>query len=397
MKMNLEIIWYRRLDSVILFILISFFILSLVFIYSSQQTGQYGTQNFAMKQGINYMIGFLILIFVAKLDIDQIERIAWPSYIALFFIIVVLSYSPKSIAYPVLGAKRWFMIPYVGSIQPSEFFKIALILVVARIISKHNTVYIFRTFRSDLLLIGKILLISIPPSLFVYQQPDTGMVLLYFIAIGSMLYLSGINKKILASFFITFSLFLGLLVYLYFLQPDVIYNQLIPLLKPHQQERIIGWLNPTGNYNQAYQAKKSLLAVGSGGVFGKGLLEGKVYIPEKHTDFIFATIAEEGGFILASIVVTLFFLLIYRIVISGYYSETSFGTYICAGVAFSLTAQIFQNIGMVIGIMPVKGISLPFLTYGGSSLFSNMIIMGIILSIRKTFGLYMFSKKSECS
>ncbi|WP_412766160.1 FtsW/RodA/SpoVE family cell cycle protein [Schinkia azotoformans] len=395
--MNLEIIWYRRLDSVILFILISFFILSLVFIYSSQQTGQYGTQNFAMKQGINYMIGFLILIFVAKLDIDQIERIAWPSYIALFFIIVVLSYSPKSIAYPVLGAKRWFMIPYVGSIQPSEFFKIALILVVARIISKHNTVYIFRTFRSDLLLIGKILLISIPPSLFVYQQPDTGMVLLYFIAIGSMLYLSGINKKILASFFITFSLFLGLLVYLYFLQPDVIYNQLIPLLKPHQQERIIGWLNPTGNYNQAYQAKKSLLAVGSGGVFGKGLLEGKVYIPEKHTDFIFATIAEEGGFILASIVVTLFFLLIYRIVISGYYSETSFGTYICAGVAFSLTAQIFQNIGMVIGIMPVKGISLPFLTYGGSSLFSNMIIMGIILSIRKTFGLYMFSKKSECS
>ncbi|EKN68100.1 FtsW/RodA/SpoVE family cell cycle protein [Schinkia azotoformans] len=144
--MNSEIIWYRRLDSVILFILISFFILSLVFIYSSQQTGQYGTQNFAMKQGINYMIGFLILIFVAKLDIDQIERITWPSYIALFFIIVVLNYSPKSIAYPVLGAKRWFMIPYVGSIQPS---------------------------------------------LFVYQQPDTGMVLLYFIAIGSMLYLSG--------------------------------------------------------------------------------------------------------------------------------------------------------------------------------------------------------------
>ena len=114
--MNSEIIWYRRLDSVILFILISFFILSLVFIYSSQQTGQYGTQNFAMKQGINYMIGFLILIFVAKLDIDQIERITWPSYIALFFIIVVLNYSPKSIAYPVLGAKRWFMIPYVGSI-----------------------------------------------------------------------------------------------------------------------------------------------------------------------------------------------------------------------------------------------------------------------------------------
>ena len=118
---------------------------------------------------------------------------------------------------------------------------------------------------------------------------------------------------------------------------------------------------------------------------------------EKHTDFIFATVAEEGGFVLAFIVVTLFFLLIYRIVIIGHSSETPFGTYICAGIAFSLTAQIFQNIGMVIGIMPVKGISLPFLTYGGSSLFSNMIIMGIILSIRKTYGLYMFSNKNENS
>ncbi len=142
---------------------------------------------------------------------------------------------------------------------------------------------------------------------------------------------------------------------------------------------------------------KSLLAVGSGGTFGKGLLGGNVYIPEKHTDFIFSTIAEEGGFLLAAFVVTLFFLLIYRMIVIGFSSETPFGTYVCAGVAFSLTAQIFQNIGMVIGIMPVKGISLPFLTYGGSSLFSNMILMGIILSIRKTFGQYMFSKKGEDS
>ncbi|MHC0038086.1 FtsW/RodA/SpoVE family cell cycle protein [Pseudoneobacillus sp. C159] len=393
--MNSENNWYRRLDRTILLILILFFILSLVFIYSSQQTGQYGAQNFAMKQGINYLIGFSLLIFVAKLDIDQIEKIAWPSYIALFFIIVFLKFSPESIAYPILGAKRWFMIPYVGSIQPSEFFKIALILVVARIISKHNSVHIFRTIRTDILLIGKILLISIPPSLFVYQQPDTGMVMLYFIAIGSMLYLSGLNKKIIAAFIFTFILLIGLLVYLYFFKQEVIYQQLIPLLKPHQQERIIGWIDPTGNGDQAYQAMKSTLAVGSGGTFGKGLLEGNVYIPEKHTDFIFATIAEEGGFLLATIVVTLFFLLIYRMIVIGFSSETLFGTYICAGVAFSLTAQIFQNIGMVIGIMPVKGISLPFLTYGGSSLFSNMIIMGIILSIRKTFGQYMFSKNSS--
>jgi cell division protein FtsW (lipid II flippase) len=105
--------------------------------------------------------------------------------------------------------------------------------------------------------------------------------------------------------------------------------------------------------------------------------------------------SEESGFFRPSFVITLFFLFIYRIIVIGHSSETPFSTYICAGIAFSLTVQIFRNIGMVVGLMPVKGISLPFLTYGGSSLFSNMIIMGILLSIRKTFGFYIFAKKNE--
>ncbi|MED4203755.1 FtsW/RodA/SpoVE family cell cycle protein [Neobacillus mesonae] len=380
----------NRYDETILFILSAFFILSLVFIFSSQQTGQYGTQNFALKQGINYFIGFVLLFLVAKLDMDQIERLAWPAYISLFLLIIVLRFSPVSIARPILGAKRWFTIPILGSIQPSEFFKIALILLVARLISKHNTVHIFRTVGTDLLLVGKILLVTIPPSLLVYQQPDTGMVFLYFIAIASMLYLSGINKKLVTCMAVIPVLIVVVLIYLYYYQPDVIYKQLIPMLKPHQQERIIGWLDPHGESDKAYQTNRSLLAVGSGETYGKGYMNGNVYIPEKHTDFIFATIAEEGGFILASIVVTLFFLLIYKIVVIGHSSDTPFGTYICAGIVLSLTMQIFQNIGMVVGLMPVKGISLPFLTYGGSSLFSSMIQIGIVLSMSKNFGRYMF-------
>lgn len=394
-EMTSETTALRRLDWAILLIMLSFSIISLVFIFSSQQTGQYGAQNFALKQGVNYLIGFTLLFLVAKLDMDQIERIAWPFYIGMFLMLVLLKVAPESIAHPILGAKRWFMIPLLGSIQPSEFFKIALILLVAKIISKHNDMYISRTFGTDMLLIGKTLLVSIPPSLLVYQQPDTGMFFLYLIAIGSILFLSGINKRVLAIFIFATVFVIGLLVYLYFYRQDIIYEQLIPLLKPHQQERIIGWLDPIGNSNEGYQALKSLLAVGSGQIFGKGLMNGNVYIPEKHTDFIFATIAEEGGFIVASTVVILFFLLIYRVVVIGHSSETPFGTYICAGIAASLTAQIFQNIGMVVGIMPVKGISLPFLTYGGSSLFANMIMMGILLSIRKTYGKYMFSNQKS--
>jgi cell division protein FtsW (lipid II flippase) len=120
-----------------------------------------------------------------------------------------------------------------------------------------------------------------------------------------------------------------------------------------------------------------------------------VYIPEKTTDFIFSTVAEEGGFLGASIVLILFMLLIYKTVAIGISSETPFGTFICGGIVFSMAVQIFQNIGMVVALMPVKGISLPFLTYGGSSLFSNMILMGIVLSIRKTLGAYLFSRKSD--
>ncbi|EKN70813.1 cell cycle protein [Neobacillus bataviensis LMG 21833] len=395
--MNTETNFYKRLDGPIMLILMAFFMVSIVFIYSSQQTGQYGAQNFALKQGINYIIGFSLLLAVAKLDIDQIERLAWPAYIFFFMVIILLRFSPEKIAPVIYGAKRWYSIPLVGSIQPSEFFKISLIILVARLISTHNASHFFRTVHTDLLLVGKILFVTIPPSLVVYQQPDTGMVFLYFIAIGSMLYLSGLKRKLVAFFMLAALLFAGMLVYLFYYQPDIIYKDLIPLLKPHQQERIIGWLDPAGNSSDAYQSQKSILAVGSGEIVGKGFMNGKVYIPEKHTDFIFATVAEEGGFIIASFVVLLFMLLLYRVIRIGHKSQTSFGMYICAGITLSLSVQIFQNIGMVVGIMPVKGIALPFITYGGSSLFSNMILMGMIFSIRKTFGIYMFSGNNKLS
>lgn len=390
-----EATFYDRLDGFIIFLLIAFFIVSIVFIYSNQRTGFYGHQNFALKQGINYLIGFVLLIGVAKLDMDQIQRLAWPSYIALFLVIILLKFSPSSIAPMILGAKRWFTIPVLGSIQPSEYFKIALIILAAKLISKHNSIHTVRTVKTDLIIIGKILLITAPPSILVYLQPDTGMVFLYFIAIASMIFLSGLKRRLVAFFIIVPLLLIGVLVYLYFYQPDIIYKQLIPLLSPHQQSRIIGWLDPTGNSDQAYQTERSLLAVGSGELFGKGILHGNVYVPEKHTDFIFSTVAEEGGFIGSSLVVAMFFLLIYRIIGIGQTAGTAFEAYICAGIALNLAVQIFQNIGMVVGLMPVKGISLPFLTYGGSSLFSNMILLGIVLSIRKTYGQFMFSDKNS--
>ncbi|WP_121613611.1 FtsW/RodA/SpoVE family cell cycle protein [Mesobacillus foraminis] len=380
----------KRLDKSVLTIICTLCILSILFIYSSQGTGQYGDQNFAMKQGVSYIIGFILLMAVAYLDADQFERIAWPFFLVCFASIVLLPLMPAAVAPSILGAKRWYSLPLLGSIQPSEFLKIALLLLTSRLAHKHNLLYQVRTVWTDLLLIGKVLLATIIPSIFVYQQPDTGMVVLYLAGSVTVLFLSGIQKKILAAVAIIPATAAAILVYVYFQFSSVFYDQLVPLLKPHQQERILGWLSPNEYADQAYQTKKAMLAVGSGELKGNGIGNGTVYIPEKHTDFIFATIAEEGGFIAAAAVLSLFFLLMYRMAIIGDSAESPFGLYICSGAMAMYALQIFQNIGMTIGVMPVKGISLPLLSYGGSSLLSNMIFLGIILSIRKPYRKFMF-------
>jgi cell division protein FtsW (lipid II flippase) len=382
--------YLKNLDKPIMTIILIFSILSPLFIYSSQGTGQYGDQNFALKQGVSFLIGFVLLIAVAYLDADQFERIAWPFYLIGFAAIVLLPFMPPAVAPSILGAKRWYSVPLLGSIQPSEFFKIALLLLASRLAYKHNLLYQMRTVWTDLLLIGKVLLVTLIPSLFVYQQPDTGMVVLYFAGSATVLFLAGIQKKILAALAVVPAAGAAILMYVYFLHPAILFDQLIPLLKPHQQQRILGWLSPNEYADQAYQTQKAILAVGSGELKGNGYGNGTVYIPEKHTDFIFASIAEEGGFIAAAMIISLFFILMYRLAVIGNKADTPFGMYVCSGAMVMYCLQIFQNIGMTIGIMPVKGISLPLLSYGGSSLLSNMIFLGIILSIRKPYRKYMF-------
>lgn len=383
--------FYKKLDTSILYIIGAFCLISVLSIHGVQHTGLYGTQKLGLKQGINYIIGAFLLFLFAYFDIDQIERLAWPLYISGFIAVAVLPFLPSSIVPNILGARRWIQIPLLGTIQPSEFLKVFLLILNSHIAIKHNELYPTRTTRSDFLLIGKIMLVTLPPTLFVYKEPDTGMPLLFLAGCIAIIILSGIQKKVVLPLtLIPAGLIMGL-IYLYFADPSMLFHKLLPLLSPHQQARILGWLSPSGHGAQAYQTDQSLLAVGSGEMTGKGMGQGNVYIPEKNSDFIFAAIAEEGGFFAATAVIALFFLLLYRVTIIGQMTKSSFGSYLCSGTLIIFTLQIFQNIGMTVGLMPVKGISLPFLSYGGSSIFSNMIIMGIILSIRKDYQKYMFS------
>ncbi|WP_175073911.1 FtsW/RodA/SpoVE family cell cycle protein [Terribacillus sp. AE2B 122] len=384
-----------ELDKLILIILCLLCGISILFIFSTQSGGQFGAQNFALKQSINYVIGFTLLLLFRLLDLNQLRLLAWSFYIVSVLSLLFLTIAPESIAPNILGAKRWFSIPFVGSIQPSEFFRISLIVIVAKLIADLKEKSLHRTMQEDLLLLGKILLVTIPPSLLVYQQPDTGMVMLYMFAIVAMLGMIKLNKIVVTIGILVPLLAISIIACLFLFKPEIIYDDVIPKLKPHQQDRIIGWLDPSNNSNQAFQSRRSVLAVGTGGLIGKGIEGGNVYVPEKHTDFIFASIAEEGGFLTGAAVILLFFLLITRILEIGSKSNDPFGTYICAGLALSLTIQIVQNIGMVEGMLPVKGIALPFLTYGGSSLFSNMILLGIVMSVRNTYAHQFFGEPKK--
>lgn len=197
--MSKIIVLLRSLDAKLILILCMFCIISTAAIYSSQQTGQYGSTNFALQQGRNYIIGFVLLIFVASIDWDQWQKLSWPLYIVGSVAIVILKILPESTFTPVkLGAKRWFQFPVIGQIQPSEFFKIALIIFVANLVVNHNAKYMIRTYKTDFILVGKIMLVSVPPIALVYSQPDTGMVFLYAASIACILFMSGIQKKLIA-------------------------------------------------------------------------------------------------------------------------------------------------------------------------------------------------------
>lgn len=381
--------FFSRLNLGLLFILFLFFIISCLFVYSGQQSGQYH-ENFVPKQVFWYGFSSVLMLFVASLDFEQLKKLSWYVYGAVLFFIILLMVSPESIARPINGSKAWFQIPLLGSFQPSEFMKVSFIITLSYLVEQHNQAYIIRNLRSDMYLIFKMAITCLPPMFFVAIQPDSGMIMLYLSIIAAIVLVSGINWKLIVAVISIPSVVLGVLLVIYFRFNTFFENHLLSLLLPHQRSRINGWLNPYEYADQGYQTKQAITAIGSGMITGKGWTEGSMYVPEAHTDFIFSIIGEDVGFLGTSIVVALFFLLMYKIISIGIECNESFGGYMCAGVLGVLSFQTFQNIGMNIGLLPVTGVTLPFLSYGGSSLLSNMMLMGIILGVSVQTNRYMF-------
>ncbi|TDL73903.1 rod shape-determining protein RodA [Rhodococcus qingshengii] len=377
-----------KLDYSLVFILILLFLASCASIYSAQASGQYDS-NFLIKQIIFYGIGCGIIAAVIRLDSDQLKKLTWYAYGVGIFLLILLIIAPESIAPVINGAKNWFKVPGIGSLQPSEFVKIFIILALAKVIEDHHQKNAVKTIATDFWLLIKLGIVTMVPLILIIKQ-DLGTSLVFLAILLGMIFISGITWKLLVPIFSIGTALISVIFYFVLLKPEILEKYLG--VKQYQFSRIYSWLDPYNFQSSAgYQLTRSLLAIGSGQTGGKGYGNREVYLPESHTDFIFSVVGEEYGFIGASVLVSLFFLLIYHITKVGMETKNNFYTYICVGVISMITFHVFQNIGMTIGVLPITGIPLPFISYGGSSLMGNMLGLGLIFSIRYHYKKYMFS------
>ncbi|MFD1017878.1 FtsW/RodA/SpoVE family cell cycle protein [Thalassobacillus hwangdonensis] len=348
--------------------------------------------NFHFKQLVWYVIGSMVVVGVLLVDYDRLHSIVWIFYgFGVLMLVMLAMHFPPGIAKEINGAWGWFQIPGIGTLQPAEFMKVFLILALAHIIVRHQEKWKLQTIKTDLWLLAKIFVTAIVPMMLIAIQPDLGSFLVLSAITGAMILVAGVQWRILFTIFLSFLLVVGVLVFLFYINATAITSFLEESIFKHVDSRFYGWLQPE-KYDQGagMQLLNAMKSIGSGQLYGKGIGNMEVYIPERQTDMIFTAVAEQFGFFGSSIVVTLFFLMTYRMVHIAMDSNDPFGTYIIVGVIGMITFQVFQNIGMSIQLLPITGLPLPFISYGGSSTLAYMIALGIVLNIKSRTKTYMF-------
>lgn len=354
---NLDLDWHLNLA---VFFLLAF---GLVAIYSlSINDSSSGINNF-YKQLIFLAISLFFYLFFAFFDYRN-----WKKYSSIFYFLgLILLILVLWVGKNIRGTSGWFDLGFF-SLQPAELFKVFAIIILAKYFSK-NATSILKL--KDALL--SFVYIAIPVFLII-KQPDFGSALVVLAIWFGMLFVSNINRGV----------FLGLLVFFIFL--SLASWQFV--LEDYQKNRIEAFINPQSDpLGSGYNVIQSTVAIGSGGMKGKGLGHGSQsqlnFLPEKHNDFIFAAIAEESGFIGALFIISVFSFLFIRFLYIAKASRDLFGHLLITGVITMFFFQILINIGMNLGMMPVAGLSLPFVSYGGSFLLVSMICLGLVQNIWK--------------
>lgn len=350
----------RNFDFGLLFNVILICIIGIVIISSATHAFSGGSNRLFVQQIIWTVMGIALLVITAVIDYNVFKTYYKVIYAAniLMLVAVILIGEVRN------GANSWLGIGSFG-IQPSEFIKISLIIVFARKIEE---------FEDGINKIKNLLILfayaAIPLGL-IMMQPDMGTAMVLIVIIIGMLFMAGLNLKVfiggiaagIAGIFAVF-----------------------PFLDTYQQDRIKIFFNPQIDpSNRGYHILQSITAIGSGELFGmgygKGIQNQGNYLPESETDFVFSVLGEEFGFIGAMVLILLYTMLIFKCIKIARQAKDKFGSMIGIGVVFMFIFQMFQNIGMTIGLMPITGITLPFVSYGGSSMWASMIAIGLLLNI----------------
>jgi len=357
----------KNIDIYLFFAVILLTVFGIVMIYSSSYIWaeyKFGDPfKYAKQQGLFAIIGIFLMLLISKIDYKIYEKKALPIFI-LCIILLILVLIP-GIGKIRNGSRSWFGIGSFG-VQPSEFAKLVLIILTSKYLSRSNkfikklTTGVFPILGILFLVFGLIML-----------QPDFGTGMIIVVSIIAMMFVAGVNMK--------FFFGLGAI--------GVVGIVVLILIAPYRMDRITSFIDPWSDpLGTGFQIIQSLYAIGPGGLLGMGFLNSRqkhFYLPEPQTDFIFSIISEEFGILGIIIVAGLFVFILYRGIKIALNCDNSFGKYLAFGMIFQILIQAVMNLMVVVGLIPVTGVTLPFLSYGGSSLLISMISIGILLNISK--------------
>ena len=348
-----------------------FFIISILSIYATRPFLRLELENLYIKQIIFYIIGSIIIIFTTFKGFNYLKKYHLLIYIGINILLLALLIFGTTIN----GSKCWF---YIGPInfQPSELMKISLIISLSKIITKFNNKK-KKTIKDEFIVLIKLLIITLIPAILTFLEPDTGAVIIYFLILLTLSLFIKLHKCWYITFISIFIILISSFLFLYFFKQDL-FIKFVGYNLFYRIDRILNWVNTSG-----FQLQNSLIAIGSSGLLGFGYLNNTIYFPEPQTDFIFTTFTSNFGFLGA--IFLIFIIIIFDSnILNLVRKKTSLeNKYILIGIFIMLFYGQIQNIGMTLGLLPITGIPLPYISYGGSSLLVFLFIIGIILNINR--------------
>ena len=373
--------YFRGIDSTLIITLIALLGASMIILSTASiNIIQSNPYHYVINQAIWIFTGTFLMIVAAAIDYNIWRKLNWWIYglnISLLLLVLVVGSTAK-------GAQRWLSITSSIGIQPSEFAKVFVIITFAHFLAdRKDKLNDFKDFIIPLLFV-------LPPTILIFLQPDLGTALVFGAIFIGMMFVAGANPFKFGALILGTILTTITAIYLHFatnLPWPLKFLEGLPIpMREYQINRLMSFIDPSkDNSGDGYHVIQSVWAIGSGGLWGKGFREGTQsqlnFLPEHHTDFIFSVLGEEFGFIGTSTLLFIFCIFLLRMIAIGMKAADNYGVLIVTGVVTVISFQILVNVGMTSGIMPITGLPLPFISAGGSSRWSSMLAVGLVISV----------------